>query len=106
MFAQAQEIKPPKPIHMVDARYPDSAICEGIEGTVLVRLTIPTDGISTDVKIAKGFRPDFDQSAIDSVRQWRFRPASKDGKPIEVTITLEVAFKAPRSLRPPGIDCP
>jgi TonB family protein len=60
---------------------------------VVVRLTIPTDGIPKDLKVQKGFRPDFDQSAIDSVRQWRFKPAMKDGKPIEVTVTLQVAFR-------------
>jgi protein TonB len=95
-FAQTQQAKPPKPIHIVPAKYPDSAIRDGIEGTVSVMLTIPADGIPKDVKVAKGFRPDFDQSAIDSVRQWRFRPATKDGKPMEVTVTLQVAFKAPR----------
>src|SRR5882762_4197276 len=95
-FAQAQETKPPKPIHRVDPTYPDSAIGKGIEGTVLVSLTIPPDGIPKDVKIAKGFQPDFDQAAIDAVRQWRFRPASKGGKPLEVSVTLEVVFKSPR----------
>jgi protein TonB len=60
---------------------------------VVVQLTIPTDGIPKDVKVAKGFRSDFDQSAIDSVRQWRFQPATKDGKPTEVTVTLQVAFR-------------
>jgi TonB family protein len=44
------------------------------------------------VKIAKGFRPEFDQNAIDAVRQWRFQPAMKDGKPVEVTVTVQVAF--------------
>jgi iron complex outermembrane receptor protein len=95
-FAQAQQTKPPKPVHVVPAKYPDSAIRDGIDATVLVMLTIPSDGIPKDVKIAKGFRPDFDQSAIDSVRQWRFHPATKGGKPIEVTVTLQVAFRAPR----------
>src|ERR1700680_3587220 len=74
MFAQAQKTTPPKPVHMVDPEYPDSAIREGIVGTVLVMLTIPPDGVPKDVKIAKGLRPDFDKSAIESIRQWRFRP--------------------------------
>jgi TonB family protein len=95
-FAQAQKTTPPKPVHMVTAEYPDSAIREGIEGTVLVMLTIPSDGVPKDVKIAKGFRPDFDKSAIESIRQWRFRPEMRDGKPIEVTVTLKVVFERPR----------
>jgi protein TonB len=80
---------------MVDPEYPDSALREDIEGTVSVMLTIPPDGVPKDVKIAKGFRPDFDKSAIESIRQWRFRPAMRDGKPIEVTVTVGVVFKRP-----------
>ena len=87
---------PPKPVRTVTAEYPDSAIREGIDATVSVGLTIPPDGIPKDVKVTKGFRPDFDESAVNAIRQWRFRPAMKDGKPIEVTVTIEVAFKRPR----------
>jgi TonB family protein len=96
VFVKAQKTTPPKPVHMVTAEYPESAIREGIEGTVLVMLTIPPDGVPKDVKIAKGFRSDFDKSAIESMQQWRFRPAMRHGKPIEVTVTLEVVFKRPR----------
>lgn len=59
----------------------------------LVKLTIPPDGIPKDVTIAKGYRPEFDQSALEAVRQWRFQPAMKDGKPLEVTVTLQVVFQ-------------
>ena len=96
LFAQTQKTTPPKPVHIVYARYPESAIREGIDATVLVMLTIPPDGVPKNVKIAKGFRPDFDESAIDAVRQWKFRPAMRDGKPTEVTVTLEIVFKRPR----------
>jgi TonB family protein len=97
MFAQSQKVVPAKLIHMVTPKYPRSAIPEGIDASVTVTLTIPPDGIPKDVRIAKGFRPDFDESAIDAVRQWRFKPATKDGNPVEVTVTVDVAFKAPRN---------
>ncbi|PWT84258.1 MAG: hypothetical protein C5B58_05015 [Acidobacteria bacterium] len=92
-FAQTQKTIPPKPIHTVAAEYPDTPIRPVGDPTVLVMLTIPADGIPKDVKIAKGFRPEFDQSATDAVRQWRFKPAMKDGKPIDVTVMLQVVFQ-------------
>ena len=95
-FAQAQKTIPPKPIHTVAPEYPDTPIRYVVDPTVLVMLTIPPDGIPKDVKIAKEFRPEFDQNAIDAVRQWRFQPAMKDGKPVEVTVTLEVVFQMRR----------
>jgi len=93
MLAQASKAMPPKPIHMVNPKYPDRAVGKRIEATVLVMLTIPPDGLPKDIKIAEGFRPDFDESAIDAARQWRFRPAIRDGKPIEVTVKLQFLFK-------------
>ena len=95
-FARAQTTTPPKLIHSVAAYYPASAFREGIEVTVFVSLTVPLDGIPKDVKILQGFRQDFDQSAIDAVRQWRFRPAMRDGKPIEFRASVEVKFLRPR----------
>lgn len=86
----------PKPVHQVTAEYPQSAIRDGINATVSVALTIPPSGIPADVRIAKGFREDFDESAVNSIRQWRFRPAMKDGKPVAVTVIIEVVFHSPR----------
>lgn len=60
--------------------------------TVSVQLTIQTDGVPKDVRVAKRVREDIDDSALDAVRQWRFRPAMRDGKPIEVRVTVEVSF--------------
>ena len=40
----------------------------------------------------KGLDKDVDQSAVAAVEQWRFAPAQKDGKPVAVRITLEIAF--------------
>jgi periplasmic protein TonB len=84
---------PPKAIHTVAPEYPETAIRSVVDPTVLVKLTIPPDGIPKDVKIAKGYRPEFDQSALEAVRQWRFKPAMKDGKPVQVTVTLQVVFQ-------------
>jgi TonB family protein len=33
-----------------------------------------------------------DEKAIEAVRQWRFQPALKDGRPVDVQITVEVQF--------------
>jgi TonB family protein len=34
-----------------------------------------------------------DQKAIEAVQQWRFQPATKDGRPVAVQISVEVSFK-------------
>ena len=34
-----------------------------------------------------------DQKALEAVQQWRFDPATKDGRAIAVPISVEVSFK-------------
>jgi TonB family protein len=36
---------------------------------------------------------DFDKSAIDAVKKWKFTPATRDNKPIAVEIDVQVAFR-------------
>jgi protein TonB len=59
---------------------------------ILVTITVPRDGIPTNLRIARGVRPDVDKAVVDAVQKWRFEPATRDGKPVEATITVEVDF--------------
>jgi TonB family protein len=34
-----------------------------------------------------------DEKAIEAVKQWRFAPARKDGKPVPVAVDVEVNFR-------------
>jgi len=40
----------------------------------------------------RGLGHGLDQKAIDAVKQWTFQPAQKDGKPVDVQISVEVVF--------------
>ena len=44
------------------------------------------------IRVARGLGYGLDAKAIQVVRQWRFQPSMKDGKPVDVQITVEVAF--------------
>ena len=35
---------------------------------------------------------DLDEGAVEVVRRWKLKPATKDGKPVAVKVTLEVEF--------------
>jgi TonB-like protein len=41
-----------------------------------------------------------DETAVDSVRTWRFGPAKKDGNAVRVKINVEVNFHLYRTLLP------
>jgi TonB family protein len=84
------EIFSPSPGYTPEAR------AAGVKGPVQLSLTIGADGIPRDIRVIKPLDPGLDQKAIEAVTKWRFRPAQKDGQPIEGQLVgLELAFWFP-----------
>lgn len=50
------------------------------------------NGLPSDVRLSR-WDSDLTRRAIDAVRQWRFEPALKDGKPVAAKISVEVSFR-------------
>jgi len=70
--------------------YPASA--KGQQGTVILQVLIGRDGLVQDAKFLQGSLA-FARTAIDGVKQWRFKPYSMNGRPVSVATTLTVKFK-------------
>ena len=77
-----------------DPVYPLDALHKGIEATVKVEIDIGLDGVPTRLKAVSG-PEEFGESAMRAVSRYRYRPFVIDGKPAEVTTTVEVVFKLP-----------
>src|SRR5437868_4290096 len=82
----------PRPIYSPDPTYPEKARKKKQRGTVLVALVVNSDGLTKDVAVERGVNPELDEAATDAVKRWKFTPASKDGKPVNVKIKVEVSF--------------
>lgn len=85
-------ITPPRVTHQVTPRDPPEEKGFRITGTVLVGLVVSSKGEPTDVHVVKSLDKDIDQSAVDAVKQWHFDPATKDGQPVAVRVTVEIRF--------------
>lgn len=72
-------------------RYPEEARSQHIEGTVLLAMEIGKDGSVCDLALISG-HPLLAPSAIDAVRQWKYRPYLLNGTPIEVETQAQVNF--------------
>lgn len=86
-------IAPPKLLHKVEPEYTEFAKDAGIEGTVVLKLEITSDGEPDKIEVTEGLDVGLDANAIAAVRQWRFRPGEKDGKPVRTAATIEVNFR-------------
>jgi TonB family protein len=63
------------------------------EGKCLIGLVVDSSGVVHDVHVQRALRPDFDANAIKAVEQHRFKPATKSGEPLAVTVSVEVKFQ-------------
>ena len=82
------------PVVVKEARpqYTPDAKGAKIQGTVALECVVQTDGTVGDVKVTRSLDAGLDQEAIKAVKQWRFEPGTKDGKPVPVLVTLEMTF--------------
>jgi periplasmic protein TonB len=73
--------------------YPDSLKGSGIHGTVLIETIVGENGCTEGVKVVRKVNPQLDDLAMQAVNSWKFSPATKDGKPVKVMITVPVEFE-------------
>ena len=78
----------------VRPEYPEEARKARIQGRVILQVVIRKDGTVGDFKVLKEPAADlgFAEAAIAAVEQWRYRPATKDGKPVPVYFVVVVNF--------------
>jgi TonB family protein len=78
----------------VDPLYPAAAKAGGQRGSVVLQVIIGRDGAVQEVKFLQGSLV-FARSAIDAVRQWRFKPYSMSGRVVSVQSVVTLSFKPP-----------
>lgn len=85
---------PPRLIRTIDPVYPVAAKTEKIQGKVTLRFIVTTDGRVVEPSVVRD-EPSgvFNDSALKPILGWRFRPAIKDGKPVDVIIIAPLKFE-------------
>jgi TonB family protein len=82
----------PKGTYMPNPSYTDRARKKKLRGTVVLAIIVTPEGNVGDAKVVRGFDPEMDQNALNTVRTWKFEPPTKDGKPVAVAINVEASF--------------
>ncbi|WP_449427940.1 M56 family metallopeptidase [Rhodanobacter umsongensis] len=93
----------------VPPHYPESAIKNHEQGTVILMVLVGTDGkpLKVEVDPATQATPDLINAASNAAMQWHFNPAMKNGKPIESYAKVPVNFSLdPAPSAPPAPSTP
>ena len=84
-------LQPPKKLKDVKPVYPQVTLSEQARGTVIIDVTIGTDGRVRDATIIRSV-PQFDQAALDAVRQWQYEQTRLNGVLVSLIMTVIVNF--------------
>jgi TonB family protein len=90
------DLSAPEAITKVDPAYPQDLMHDRVEGTVVLYAVIRADGSVGEVKVLEGFDDRLNENARKALEQWRFRPGTKDGMPVDIEAVVRVPFKVPR----------
>lgn len=86
-FANMKVVHKPAP-----PSYPAIAKINMVQGTVVVEMVVDTEGNVVSAKAIEGPEP-LHEAAVNYAKQWRFKPAEQDGKPVNARFRLTMPFK-------------
>jgi len=91
----SSEVSAPGPLRKIDPKYPPTLINEHVEGEVVLYAVIRSDGSVDSIQLVRGIDEQLDANAMQALSQWKFRPATKQGTPIELEAIVHIPFHAP-----------
>ncbi len=86
------EVLPPVKITSSQPGYTEEARSARIQGVVILQAVIDRKGQVTELKPLKGLPMGLTESALATVQQWKFRPATLNGKPVPVFFNFTISF--------------
>jgi periplasmic protein TonB len=83
----------PHPLTMPDPEYTEQAREAKLQGMCVLGLIVGANGKPRDIHVIRKLGMGLDEKAMLAVSQWTFAPATKDGTPVPVQISVQVSFK-------------
>lgn len=92
-------VRNPRLVHRVEPIYPSLARKQRVVGSVTLNCTVTEKGDVQNIAVASSqasdsnFIPNFEEAAKSAVAEWRYRPATLDGKPMSFDFSVNIDFK-------------
>jgi TonB family protein len=92
IYRKEDGIVMPKPIYIPEPDFSDHARKKKIQGTVKLAGYVGTDGAFHDVHITQPLEKSLDDNALAATERWKFHPCTKDGRPVNCHLEVEIGF--------------
>ncbi|MCA1755034.1 MAG: TonB family protein [Spirochaeta sp.] len=92
--ARPPRVELPRPLAEISPEYPAQARRRGIEGVVVIRVTISPKGepVNTTI-VSASAHAQLNEAAISAIREARFRPGTIDESPAEMNLSIRIVFE-------------
>ena len=92
---EGEGMEEPEVTHKVDPAYPDEARRAGLQGEVVVEVTVDEEGHVEEAQVVSDIEdaPMLSEAALVAIRQWEFAPTLIDGAAAKVLFTITVRFR-------------
>ncbi len=87
------DVKAPEKLFAPQPVYTEIARKARVQGVVIVQAIIDKAGNVTNIKVLKGLPMGLEEAAVEAMKQWKFKPATLNGRPVTVYYNLTVNFK-------------
>ncbi len=97
VFGVADLEERPQPSAQFPPAYPNEMRRAKVEGSVTLAFVVDESGRVEDPRVEKSSHPEFERSALEAIRKWKFRPGRKDGQPVRAYLVQTFRFRPPGS---------
>ena len=98
VFRLGPGIAAPFVVSKAEPEYTPEARLAKLEGSVLLSVVVDAAGQPSDMHVDRSLGLGLDESAVENVRRWQFKPGTKDGSAVAVRVNEEVFFHTKRDL--------
>ena len=88
----SKDVTMPRVVRNVKPEYPETAKKDRVQGIVTLEAVVKKDGTVGEVTVKKSLHSELDEAAVKAMKQWEFKPGTKDGKAVDVAVEVEMTF--------------
>jgi protein TonB len=95
VYGAKEGVTLPELVKEVKPEYTQAAKDAGIQGSVILAVVVRDDGTVGEIEVTRSLDKVYglDDAAVAAVKQWEFKPGTKDGKPVHVRVEIEMTFR-------------
>jgi protein TonB len=93
IFSLSDLDQKPRVVYQPAPIYPAELARKKLEGTVYILFVVDKSGKTRDLKVQKSSHPAFNKPALKAVKQWKFEPGKRKGKPVQFRMRVPITFQ-------------